>query len=183
VVLTLPIVVNQLFSKAREIKEETEVILPEGGMLTSKPLTLTAKTNSENSPLLFAGSRVAHPPVSMLEIYTGPITYAADFSVNMYMNTENATSIKDSNFLGNFSLPADDRRQDAAGQGDRTIPFPMITGASLYKLVQPGKPFSVILVPVGSAATDPNFQIPVRRIELRALGGSWEYRFLRSRAK
>jgi hypothetical protein len=186
VVLSLPIVVDQLFSNARDIKEQTEVILPEGGVLTSKPLTLTAKTQSENSPLLSTGRKVAHPPVSMLDIYTGPITYTEDFSVNVYMNTESAdgaTSIKDSNLLGSFSLPPDLRRRNEGGQGDRTIPFPMITGAHFYKLLEPGKPFSVILVPVGRAAADPDFRIPVRRIDLTVIGGSWWYRFLRSRPR
>jgi hypothetical protein len=158
------------------------VILQDGGVLTSQPLTLTAKTNSGNSRLLFAGRKVAHPPPSLLEIYTGPITYTQDFTVNVYMDTDNANgaSIKDSNLIGNFVLPADDHRGNQAGQQDRSVPFPIMPRDNFYKLTQPEKPFAVILVPVGHAATDPNFRIPVKRIELTVFGGSWWERFLRS---
>jgi hypothetical protein len=179
--LSFPFITNLLFSKAKSTEERTEVIIQEGGVLTSQALTLKAKTESQKSPLLYAGGKVANPPPSILEVYTGPITYPEGFSVNVYMDSGNAnrtTGIKDSNLIGNFALAADDRRRNDAG--DRTVPFPIMVGANFYKLLQPEKPFSVILAPVGRAANDPDFRIPVRRIELTAFGGSWVYHFFRS---
>jgi len=183
VALSLPIMVNLLFSKAKDIKAQTEIIVQEGGVLTSKPLILMAKTQSGSSHLLFAGHDTGNPPPSILEIYTGPITYSEGFRVNVYMDMEDGdgrTSTKDANLIGSFALPPDDRRRNEATEEDRSVPFPLMVGSAFYKLIQPKKPFSVLLLPVGRAAADPNFRIPVKRIELTAFGGSWGYRFLRA---
>lgn len=175
VILSPPVIAYRYFSnftKPKMTEERTEVITQEGGVLTSKPLTLKSKTNFEGSSLLSAGRKLASPYLE-LKIVTGPIPYTEPFMVGVYVSSETdnaATSINDSNYVGRFgeSDPTKRRRTIGAGQDDLT--FDIMGGTApltdFYKLVQPGKPFSVVLLPVGSAATDPDFRIPVRRVTL-----------------
>jgi hypothetical protein len=175
VILSPPVIAYRYFSnlpKPKMTEERTEVIIQEGGVLTSKPLTLKSKTNLEGSSLLSARRKLASPYLE-LKIVTGPIPYTEPFIVGVYVSTETdngATSIKDSNYIGRFgeSDPTKRRRTIGAGQNDLT--FDIMGGSAplrdFFKLVQPGKPFSVILVPVGRAANDPNFRIPVRMVTL-----------------
>jgi hypothetical protein len=183
VVLSLPIITILLASypsvpTVDRTDHRTEVIIHNGGVLTSQPITLKGGLESAESPLLYAGHIMPNTPVTVLEITTGPITYPEEFSVNVYMNAGNAngaSNIKDSNLIGSFGLPADDRRRNEAGQGDGTLIFGIPVGSAFYKLVQLEKPFSVILLPAGRAATDPNFRIPVNRIDLTVTCDRWVY--------
>jgi hypothetical protein len=151
-------------------KEKSAVIVQEGGELTSKPLTLKAAPQPANAPLLAGARNAAKPPLSLLEIETGPIAYTEKFTVSVYLDLPGANGaggVKEANYIGRIHALDSDGRRSQAGQ-DITNTFSIMIGSRspFYKLVPAGKPFSIILVPIGPAARDPNFHIAVKSVKL-----------------
>lgn len=151
VILSPPLIAYRYLSnlpKPGMTEERTEVIIQEGGILTSKPLTLKSKTNLEGSSLLFAGRKLASPSLE-LKIVTGPIPYTEPFIVRVYVSTETdngATSIKDSNYIGRFGVPGPTDRYGAIEGGQKDL------GASWRGPIQPG-PFFEGTFPIRGAPT------------------------------
>jgi hypothetical protein len=157
------------------VHEQSEVLVQKAQTLTAKPLTLkTEPTKSESLKMLLnTGVAPTESSVSLLEITTGPISVTEKFTVRIFINKPDAnaeTSINDPSYVGRISALDSQARRGESGAISHS--FPIVLGgrdSRFYKLVHPGEPFRVTLVPVGSAQTLKGFLIPIKEIKLKVI--------------
>jgi polyphenol oxidase len=154
-------------------QEEKEIIVQKAQTLTAKPLTIQAELKPSTKLLMDKGIAPAESPLTILEITTGPIPVTEKFTIRVFVNKADAdarTSIKDPAYVGRIRALASEAR--GSESGGRSHSFLIILGGSdspFYKLVRPGAPFAITLVPVGSEQTLKGFSVPIKEIKLKVV--------------
>ncbi len=154
-------------------QEEKEIIVQKAQTLTAKPLTIQTESKPSMKLLLDKGVAPGESSVSILEITTGPIPVTEKFTIRIFVNKADAdarTSIKDPAYVGRIRALASEARGGESGTLSHS--FLIILGGSdspFYKLVRPGAPFTITLVPVGSEQTLKGFSVPIKEIKLKVV--------------
>jgi polyphenol oxidase len=153
------------------VPEKSEVLIKKSETLSAKPLTLQTESKPSVKMLLDTGVAPSEGSISALEITTGPIQVTEKFTIRIFVNKPDAnatTSITDPNYVGRIqALDSEARATDSAKASHS---FLIILGgpdSRFYKIVKPGEPFKITLVPVGSAQSLKGFVIPIKEIKLK----------------
>jgi hypothetical protein len=151
-------------------KEESVTVVDRPATLTNKPISLAPAERREE--LKRPADKGDKPPTrSLLEFEVGDVSYSGRFSVRVFVNKQDAnlqTSIKDEHFIGTFGA-LDSHAGGARGEKETTAVFLVnVSGpiSNFYKVAPPGKPFTLTLVPVGTAGGLKDFRLTVKKVTL-----------------
>jgi len=151
--------------------ERTETLVETAGRLTVKPLTVNVAAKAETSKLLSLEVKPEARHLSLLEIETGPITYADKFAIRVFVNKPDAdrgTRISDSHYIGRIGgLDSENRANEVREERSHTFPLFLRSDSNFYKLVRPGEAFGLTLVVIGPSPDDQKFSIQVKSIKIK----------------
>ena len=111
------------------------------------------------------------PARALLEFEVGDVSYSGKFAVRVFVNKPDATlqtSTKDEHFIGTFGA-LDSHAGPARGEKETTAVFLVNVSrevSNFYKAAAPGKPFTLTLVPVGTAGGLKHFHLTVKKVSL-----------------
>lgn len=170
---TMTSLLSTLSTAAQQrLKEQTVTLAQETRTLTTKPLTIGVRPQTEATALFGAAIAREPQPLSLLVIETGPISYAGKFSIKVFVNKDDAngsTSIHDPHYVGRIRALDSDGRVNERGK-DISHSFSIIIppgDSNFYKIVKPGEAFSLTLAAVGPRPNDESFRVEVRNIKLK----------------
>jgi polyphenol oxidase len=166
----LPMVVREFPKQAP--KPEAAPILGAARKLEATPLTWSVEAKAELKPLLLRGDAKENPALSLLEVDVGALRYQGRLSVRLFVNKKDATidtPVTDEHFVGVLSaLDSHNGRHGEEEKASHKFRVNVSKGVSnFYKVVQPGQPFTLTLVPVGTAATLKHFELTIRGVTLK----------------
>jgi polyphenol oxidase len=153
--------------------KKSETIVEKSDTLTDKPLTLKGTFKSGAQALLKEDAPESKNTFYVLEVQTGPVSYAGKFTIKLFANKTDAddkTSIKDPHYIGRISALDSESRLNEAGSAVLHT-FVIILGrkdSNFFKVASPTEPFSITMVPAGSAKLS-GFKIEVKSISLTAI--------------
>lgn len=151
-------------------KARIETVLEKKAVLSTKPLTLAPTESKPNvAPLLRSGADATEDAPSLLVFETGPIAYRGRFTIRVFVNKGDAdenTGIDDEHYIGAlFALDSEGR--DGSNESTTNVFYLPVSRAisNFYKVVEPGQPFTITLVPVVPRSAR-DFHITVKRVKL-----------------
>jgi polyphenol oxidase len=149
---------------------ERTVLVAESKTLTTGPITLKTTEAREKLSRLEPGR--AAPTNSLLEIEVTGLSYSGKFYVRVFVNKENAdlkTPVTDKHFVGLIGALDSHASHGHAGiEANYTFLVDVSKGVSnFYDVAPPGKPFTITLVPAGTAGSLKDFKLTVKSVTLK----------------
>lgn len=152
---------------------QSEVLVGKTATLTTAPLTLKPEAGPTGHKLLNAAGTSTKPPLSILEITTGPILFPDKFTVRVFVNKPDAdakTPASDPHYVGRLrGLDSEGRRSESNATISHTFPILIDAESPFYKLVKPGEAFTITLVPVGHLSLEKSLAIPIKEVRLKVV--------------
>jgi Common central domain of tyrosinase len=155
----------------KPMKAQSAIVVEKVTTITNKPVDIAVPEPAAKLMAVRQSGDKA-PVRSLLEFEAEGLSYAGKFYVRVFVNkpdADNDTSVEDEHFLGLFG--ALDSHAGLPAKDDKTVYVFRVSVSKevspFYKLVPPGKAFTLNLVPVGSRSSLKDFRLTVKKVSLK----------------